>query len=646
MLGALLAGCSGSGGDEVTADQEQPEQPAPAGMLRLADPAELEAAIERAFTQPRTASRNRDIVALAPSDAAAFASAPFTGTYTQEAKVDEFDAVRYDGEHLYVAPQRYLTCCFIQQPAPGAVAPSPKPSRAIRILATSPESASAAEAGEIPLPDDVSVQGMYLANGRMFALTSESYFGTYGPFWADAAIAIWAPERHGFKLYDTTDVASPKLLAEADIDGVFVESRRVGNTVYIVSRYSPVIDGLKHYVENDADAAHNADLLRDVGLDRLLPRITLNGVSRPLVDAQRCYVATDADERGYAVVTTIVAVPIGNPSAVRAVCYDEGAYGVYVSPSAIYLTELRPDFAAQRAFTRIHKFALETLAYEGSGEVPGQVWHGGQADFRMSEHDGDLRMFTSEFDWNSDDVVDHRLFVLRKSSAGPKLEIVAQLPNAARPAEIGKPNEQLYGVRFLADRAYAVTFERIDPLYVIDLSDPKDPYVAGQLEVAGVSDFLHPVTDDLLLGLGMAETGGIKLELFDVSDLARPLSRGSVTLGGRASSSDALYDRHAFTYQADVGGVDRIAVPATLYSEDGAYRFEESGLYFFEIRDKNDVQFSSLRRVGGLVTNKGGEPRFASRNRSFIHGDAVYYVRDEEIWAGLWTIQGPPNGPF
>src|SRR5690606_23906776 len=130
--------------------------------------------------------------------------------------------------------------------------------------------------------------------------------------------------------------ASPKLLHEASIEGVFVESRRVGDTVYVVSRHTPSIDGLKYYVASDADAAHNAELLRDVSLDRLLPRITVNGVTRPLVDSQSCYVADEDDERGYAVLTTIVAVPIGNPSAVRTACYDEDAYGVYVSPSALY----------------------------------------------------------------------------------------------------------------------------------------------------------------------------------------------------------------------------------------------------------------------------------------------------------------------
>src|SRR5690606_35973971 len=131
VLSALLAGCSSSGDDEIT-DPEQPG-PAPAGMLRLAAGAELEAAIERAFTRTRSSLVNSDIFTFGPAapDAAALtASGTFTGTYTQEANVDELDAVRYDGEHLYVAPQRHMTCCFIQ-PAAGTVAPSPEPQRSI-----------------------------------------------------------------------------------------------------------------------------------------------------------------------------------------------------------------------------------------------------------------------------------------------------------------------------------------------------------------------------------------------------------------------------------------------------------------------------------------------------------------------------------
>ncbi|MDG1813652.1 MAG: beta-propeller domain-containing protein [Porticoccaceae bacterium] len=88
---------------------------------------------------------------------------------------------------------------------------------------------------------------------------------------------------------------------------------------------------------------------------------------------------------------------------------------------------------------------------------------------------------------------------------------------------MGKPNEDLYGVRSFGKKLYLVTFECIDPLYVLDLSNPLDPLIAGGLEVTGFSGFLHPVSDDLLLGLGEGEEGRLKLELFNVSSMDGPI---------------------------------------------------------------------------------------------------------------------------
>ena len=110
----------------------------------------------------------------------------------------------------------------------------------------------------------------------------------------------------------------------------------------------------------------------------------------------------------------------------------------------------------------------------------------------MSEYAGDLRVLASQFDWTNEDRVDHKLYVLRESTARPELDIVSELPNTDRPEEIGKPNEALYGVRFLGDRAYAVTFEQIDPLYVIDLLDPRDPFIAGAGKAKSRDSGVHP----------------------------------------------------------------------------------------------------------------------------------------------------------
>ena len=199
---------------------------------------------------------------------------------------DVMARIRYDGEHLFVAPRRYFHCCFILEDA-GApeIEPPPIPERSIRILETDPANGDAQLAGTIPLEDNVSVQGMYVNEDKLFALTGTSLYGTYGDFWAD--IAIWAPERLGFRIYDVADAANPTLDIDVKIDGVFVESRRIGNTVYLVSRYTPRVEGLHYYVTDAAQQAQNEALLASVSLDDLLPKITINDATLARVTLSR-----------------------------------------------------------------------------------------------------------------------------------------------------------------------------------------------------------------------------------------------------------------------------------------------------------------------------------------------------------------------
>ena len=182
---------------------------------------------------------------------------------------------------------------------------------------------------------------------------------------------------------------------------------------------------------------------------------------------------------------------------------------------------------------------------------------------------------------------------------------------------------------------------------MFDLADPADPRIAGTLEVTGFSDFLHPVTDELLLGLGTPTAGGgVKLELFDISDLSAPLSRGAVTIGDQNTYSAARWNRYAFTYQEDVAGVDRFTIPATTYSGlDGQLQFETS-LHLFEVHDKLTPPLASLVPAGDLTPPVTTEYGFADRNRAFLHDDTIYYVLEENVWSAFWLSPTMVNGPF
>jgi hypothetical protein len=640
----MLAGCGGGGSSPAS---DPPDPVDVSGLLKpVGSAAAFEASLKAGLSTIGTTT-------AADSEAAASADG-FTTTYTQEENVDEFDVVKYDGEHLYIAPQRGDDkCCFALAAAdapPGDIVAAPEPSgqRSIRVLATDPGTARAAQIASIEITDDKSVQGMYLYPERLVALMTATFRGRFGQHWVDTA--SWAAQATSLVIYDTSNASLPTPIFEAEIEGAFVESRRVDNTVYLVTRHTPTIDGLNYYVTTAEEQASNEATLASVTLDEMLPHVTVNGVASTLFDPASCYVSNDAADPGYPVITSITAVPIDDPEAHRTFCYNESTYGVYVSETAIYLSQYQ--FEANRRDTRLHKFAFADngLDYRGSADIDGLLWSGGQADFRISEHAGYIRAVTTEPMADNSDAVDHHLFVLAESGTSLSLDLVSRLPNDNQTEEIGKPNEQLYGVRFFADRAYAVTFERIDPLYVIDLADPAQPRIAGQLEVTGFSDFLHPVSDDLLLALGQADTGGIKLELFDIADIANPMSLGSDVLGASGAYSEARYDRHAFTYRADVDATtDRFIIPADLYTTGGSYQLQVSGLYFYEIRNKQTPDLASLDRVGSLLVDSAttGQPVFvAGRNRSILHDDTVFYVRDEDVWSTFWMTPGVVNGPF
>lgn len=199
-----------------------------------------------------------------------------------------------------------------------------------------------------------------------------------------------------------------------------------------------------------------------------------------------------------------------------------------------------------------------------------------------------------------------------------------------------------------------VTFEQIDPLYVMDLSDPTDPQITGELEVTGFSDFLHPVNNDLLLGLGSeAQWGGrVKLELFDVSELADPQSIAVEFIGtdSESSYSEAQYNRHAFTYQADAAqGVDRFAVPASLWGQDAEDNYYQStALHLFEIADKATPALASMEKVGEIEASPDPDESnwwYGYLNRSVFHENAVFYVYGGYVWSALWGDTDNQTGP-
>ena len=257
---------------------------------------------------------------------------------------------------------------------------------------------------------------------------------------------------------------------------------------------------------------------------------------------------------------------------------------VYASTDSLYIVGNRWSrwFAgnADAEAANVFKFAIQgdDVPLVATGGVPGSVLN----QFSMDEHEGNFRVATVSWYLG---VSASNVYVLAQN--GDQLDIVGSVTGLA-------PTERIYSVRFMGDKGYVVTFRKVDPLFTMDLSDPTDPRVVGELKIPGYSAYLHPVGEDHLIGLGRDADGGlfqgVQISLFDVSDMADPVQEDVYIWSddSRQGTSEAEDDHHAFSYFPDHG---ILALPFNQRWGGG----DESGLEVFEV-DLEDG-FTYLGRI-------------------------------------------------
>ncbi len=283
--------------------------------------------------------------------------------------------------------------------------------------------------------------------------------------------------------------------------------------------------------------------------------------------------------------------------------------------------------------TIIHKFALGSeILHVAKGEVPGHVLN----QFSMDEYNGYFRVATTVGEvWRTENEVPavNNVYVLDSA-----LSISGSLEDLA-------PGEKIYSARFMGNRAYLVTFKKVDPLFVIDLTDTSNPQLLGKLKIPGYSDYLHPFDENHLIGIGKdavsAEEGdfawyqGVKLSLFDVSNVSNPIELASYKIGDRGTDSYALQDHRAFLFSRDR---NLLVVPILLAEIDessarvepqayGEYTFQ--GAYVFNVTlDGFDLR-GRISHSDSETLAKSGEYYFGGGTevqRSAYINDVLYTV--------------------
>jgi uncharacterized secreted protein with C-terminal beta-propeller domain len=619
---------------------------------------------------PVTYAEEADAVAISvPAD-------EFSTTITQEQNVDEGDRVKYDGKFIYIANnnQNYYTIESNSLPAN-------QNGDTIKILQRTDQGDITKISETVIHNDSSSIDSIYLS-GKTLAVFSNIYnFTPYDALiWDGNEIYARTEQKFNVSLVDVNNANSPSVTLSYTIDGSLLNSRRVGNTLYIVSSYVPYIEGLA-YAESEDEKKANYNKIINTNITALLPTYeNTSGEINPLINTSNCYLPQATTEKdGFLGLVTLTTINVEQPTAIESTCINAQVSGLYATTHSLYLYGTQYSQSNEADVIEqsiIHKFSIDSdsVDYVASQHLQGNFsWH--NPSLRFSEQDEYLRVVTSE--GNRSSGYNHKLNILKETANG--LELIAQLPNESNPTVIGKLNadgitqEEIKAVRFFENKAYIVTFLNTDPLYVVDLTNNEQPYIAGALEIPGYSSYLHPISNDLLVGIGQnidinRLTGtnnasstpiieGAKVSLFDISNIAAPVEVTSIVYPGGYSPVE--FDYHALTYLKVDDNIHRFALPIERWNTLETINSETNEIYtlwkpenflaLLEVSNNNSTP--SLSEVGQINPFQSDDQnnhlyRSSWNDRSIIHENDVYYIHGNNVWKSYWLNPLLITGPF
>ncbi len=540
---------------------------------------------------------------------------------------------------------------------------------------------------------------LFLRGRQLVVVTSEAIGDV--PLGAGADEVPWSSQpTTTVTLVDTTDPALPRVEASTRLEGQVVATRMVGDVPRVVLSTVPEVvarAGSGAY----SDPAGTRGLVESITGEQVLPRrVAPDGTVEPLVDCEQVLATPDAtasvDDPNVVVTSpeVVSVVSVGRTLEDLSTTTVQGGFGlgttVYASPRAVYLTSGVGSWDVPNAAVHRIELAGDATRYTGSGTVPGQVLD----QYSLSELDGDLRVVTTTTDpapvttdptattgvpgpAPAPDVTTGVVETLPVPSPVPtavpptegRLTVLRPGPDGAL-AEVGHVDdlgvgERVQSVRFVGDLAYVVTFRQVDPLFAIDVSDPTAPRVLGELKIPGFSEYLHPLGDGRLLGVGVDadELGvnrGAKVSLFDVSDPTRPVETSVLSFPDAATSlrGDPLaftwdplrrtasfpLDRYAIgrvdcSVQTPVGpdgatpgltGADACRVLPDPGGVDGARR-----VFVRVVGDRLELAREFAPDADGDRTSD------ESVRRTVVVDDRIHGVSDRSVWTFDAELRGP-----
>ncbi|MDD5309773.1 MAG: beta-propeller domain-containing protein [Deltaproteobacteria bacterium] len=596
------------------------------------------------------------------SDNSADGASDYSTTNTQEMDVDEPDFIKNDGTYIYVL-------------ADGA----------FQILKAWP----AAETTRLSAtPIEGTPKRMFVANGRAVIYSALEQIGAGDPAFEDAFYAseygtectyaydcdmVGDGRALEMTVLDLSDPAAPAVARETVFEGAFLSARAIDGIVHTVvvhpqpqtpqlpdvppllEEYQWSCDGIP-FPESVIDALfedladENEEILRATPLGDVIPEVDdrlADGapLADPFAACSGVYLSDNPD--GAYLVSVLSFNPAADdPLVATSALGRPGA--IYASKDNLYLAARHgpgafgdgywPDGSGIEEATTVHEFRLQgaksAAAYLGSGVVEGHVLN----QFSMSEWKGSLRIATSSGHVPDPDV--HSAVTILRPDNGA-LVTVGKVDGIA-------PSEDIRSVRFREGRGYVVTFKKTDPLFVLDLADPENPEILGELKIPGFSTYMHFLDAGHLLTIGFdaddmgdfAWFDGMQLQIIDVTDPAAPTLLHKELIGTRGSTSEAATNHLAFNYFASRR---LLALPLTVCEGggDGSYGYDMtfSGLRVYKVTIEDG--FTLLGGIPHAAPTSGGDyyetcgswwasPTTAVKRSVFME-DFVYSVAPELV---------------
>ncbi len=531
----------------------------------------------------------------------------YSSTNVQVQGIDESDIVKTDGEYIY---QVNINRIVIIKAYPADVM---------------------MVAGTISFNDDNFIPSELYLHGDKLVVTGVST-GREIPYskkrlFADHGLDYMNRGMVKAMIFDISDKANIRKIREIELDGNYVSSRKADSYLYIV-----VNKGIDPYLVMEKEKgilpAYRDTLLKDEFVD---------------IGYDRIFYFPDMAECSYLLIAALNLGSSGEPVNVSA--YLGAGQNIYVSRGNMYVA--LTGYSSPRAIpeadvkvqdtegsvrkeivtiaprrtgglrTLIYKFALNgtSVTYVSKGEVPGTILN----QFSMDEYKENFRIATTvDGVWKDEGfTTSNNLYVLDKH-----LKTVGKIEDIA-------PGERIYSVRFMGKRAYLVTFREVDPLFVIDLGEPSNPRILGALKIPGYSDYLHPYDDNHIIGFGKdteewkggAYYLGLKIALFDVSDVSNPKQKFVEIIGDRGTDSELLRNHRALLFSKDK---NLMAFPVTLVeTEDERKRELDSGRFTFQGAYIYSIDLAEGFKLKGRISHLSDEEYLKAGDRGFNTNKSV-----------------------